>query len=64
MAINEVFHVPYATVADFNGVSIKDFTQDVVFGEMHVDQLQEFLARICLYRFTVWGVKPQNVAMS
>ena len=64
MAINEAFHVPYATVADFNGVSIKDFTQDVVFGEMHVDQLQEFLARICLYRFTVWGVKPQNVAMS
>ena len=40
VAINKAFHVTHATVADFNGVSVKDFTQDVPFGEMHVDQLQ------------------------
>ena len=33
MAINGAFHVPHATVADFDGVSIKDFAQDVAFGE-------------------------------
>ena len=64
MTINKAFHVPHAAVADFDGVSIEYFMQDVAFGEMHVDQLQEFMAHICLYRFTVRRVKPQNVAMS
>ena len=53
MTINKAFHVPHAAVADFDGVSIEYFMQDVAFGEMHVDQLQEFMAHICLYRFTV-----------
>ena len=69
MMINEVFHVPHAAVAEFDGVSIEYFKQDVAFGEMPVDQLQEFLAsqmcaHICLYRFTVKRIKPQNVVMS
>ena len=55
VTINEALHVPHAAVADFDGVSIEYFTQDVAFGEMHVDQLQEFLAHICLYSFTVRG---------
>ena len=42
MTINEAFHVPHAAVTDFDGVSTEYFMQDVAFGEMHVDQLQEF----------------------
>ena len=64
MTINEAFHVPHAAVADFDGVSIEYFMQDVAFGKMHVDQLQDFLAHICLYRFTVRRIKLPNVVMS
>ena len=56
MAINEAFHVPHVTVTDLDGVSIKDFAQSMAFDKMHVDQLQEFLAHICLYGFAVRGL--------
>ena len=37
MAVDRAFHVSHATIADFDCVSIKDFTLDVAFGEVSVD---------------------------
>ena len=63
MVVNDLFGVIHAAVADFICVTIKDFSNFVVFWEVLVYYGKESVSDIDAYIFAEWGVVPEYVVL-
>ena len=57
-------HVWHAAVAHFYSAPIEELVVAVVFGEMLVDQAEEFLGHIRGYALVKWWVEPYDFALA
>ena len=60
MAVNDLFSVIHTTVADFDGIAIKDFSKLAVFWEVLVHKGEESVTDIGVDVFAEWGVVPED----
>ena len=61
VVVDDLFSVIHAAVADFDCVTIKDFSNFVVFWEVLVFYGKESVSDIGAYIFAEWGVVPEYV---
>ena len=64
MRRDDGLHVWHAAVADFDSVSVEDFSELIVMWEASVDDLEEPLANVGANIGTVRGVEPDDVSAS
>ena len=63
VVVGDLFSVIHAAEADFDCVTIKDFSYFVVFWEVLVSYSKESVSDICAYIFVEWGVVPTYVVL-
>ena len=61
--VDDLFSVIHTAVADFDCVTIKDFSNFVVFWEVLVYYGKESVSDIGAYIFAEWGVVPEYVVL-
>ena len=64
VTLNDAFDVLCAAITDFDGVTVKDLVQLMMFWEMFIDKFQEVSPNICCYVFAERWVKPNYVSLS
>ena len=52
------FHVRCATVTNFDSISIEDFVESIVDGEVLIDKLEKFLSDVGFYGSVVRWIEP------
>ena len=63
VVVDDLFSVIHAAVADFDCVTIKDFSNFVVFWEVLLYYGKESVSDIGAYIFAEWGVVPEYVVL-
>ena len=63
VVVDDLFSVIHTAVADFDCVTIKDFSNFVVFREVLLYYGKESVSDIGAYIFAEWGVVPEYVVL-
>ena len=64
MSVSSLFDVSHTGIADFDGVSVEDFMQGVIFGKFSIKYFKKCTADVCGDILTVRWIVPGEVSVS